>query len=154
MNPLRNRSLLVTCLLALSLVWQRVGNLQAQQLDMEAAKREGKVVVYGTVISNVMSPLHKNFEKKFGIKVEYWRASATNVMDRALTEWRAGKPGFDVVFAIHGSQLILKQEGIFAKYVPPSAQGFPARFKDKDGILTAWRVTPVGVLYNTDLVKP
>ncbi len=154
MNTLRRRWLRIWCLLALSLVWQRVGIVQAQQLDIEAAKKEGRVVVYGTVIPKVMNVMHRNFEKKYAVKVDYWRASATNVMDRALTEWRAGKPGFDVVFAIHGSQLILKQEGLFVKYVPSSSESFPARFKDKDGILTAWRMTPVGVLYNTELVKP
>ncbi len=152
MNPLK--SCLLLSLLMLALFSLGPGNLRAQQLDMQAAKREGKVIVYGTVIPNVMSPLHRNFEKKYGIKVEYWRASATTVMDRALTEWRAGKPGFDVVFAIHGSQLVLKQESLFAKYAPLSAQNFPARFKDKEGVLTAWRVTPVGILYNTELVKP
>ena len=30
--------------------------------------------------------------KKTGIEAEYWRASATKVMDRAMTEFRAGKP--------------------------------------------------------------
>lgn len=127
---------------------------EAQTVDIEAVKKEGKVVVYGTVIPQVMNVLHKGFEKKYGIKVEYWRASATAVMDRALTETKAGRSAFDVVFAIHGAQLLMKKEGLFSKYVPPSSENFPARFKDKDGVLTSWRVTPIGVLYNTELVKP
>ena len=127
---------------------------RAQSVNIDAAKKEGRVIAYGTIIPQVMTPLHQNLEKKYGIKVEYWRASATQVMERAMSEWQAGRPGFDVVFAIHGSQLLLKPAGMFAKYSPPSAEKFPARFKDKDGILTAWRHTPVGVLYNTDLVKP
>ena len=127
---------------------------QGQPINIEAAKKEGKVVAYGTIIPQVMSPLHESFEKKYGVKVEYWRASATQVMERALAEWQAGRPGFDLVFAIHGSQLLLKEAGVFAKFTPPSANKFPDRFKDKDGILTSWRHTPVGVLYNTNLIKP
>lgn len=128
--------------------------IQAQPINIDAAKKEGKVVAYGTIIPQVMNPLHESFEKKYGIKVEYWRASATQVVERALAEWQAGRPGFDLVFAIHGAQLLLKEAGVFAKFTPPSASKFPDRFKDKDGILTSWRHTPVGVLYNTNMVKP
>ncbi len=127
--------------------------VQAQPINIDAAKKEGKVVAYGTIIPQVMTPLHEALEKKYGIKVDYWRASATQVAERALAEWQAGRPGFDLVFAIHGSQILLKEAGVFAKFTPPSANKFPVRFKDKDGILTSWRHTPVGVLYNTDLVK-
>src|SRR5687767_260646 len=75
----------------------------AQTLDQEAAKKEARIVVYGTTIPNVMAPIHAGFQKRYGVKVDYWRASATAVTDRAITEWRAGKPGFDVVFAINGT---------------------------------------------------
>src|SRR3990167_6683960 len=101
-----------------------------------------------------MSVIQKGFEAKYGIKIEYWRADATKVADRALTEWRAGRPGFDVVIGARGSMLLLKNERVFVRYAPPPSDKFPAKFKDRDGLLTAWRVTPVGVLYNTDLVKP
>jgi iron(III) transport system substrate-binding protein len=126
----------------------------AQPPNIDAAKNEGKVVAYGTILPQVMDPLHRGFEKKYGIKIEYWRASATQVMDRAMGEWQAGRPGYDVVFAINGAQVLLKQAGVFAKYTPPSSEKFPTAFKDKDGILTAWRHTPIGILYNSDLVKP
>ena len=39
----------------------------------------------------------KHSTKKPDLTVEYWRASATKVMDRALAELRAGKPAFDVM---------------------------------------------------------
>jgi iron(III) transport system substrate-binding protein len=124
----------------------------AQTINIEAARKEGKVIAYGTIIPQVMEPLHRNLEKKYGVKVEYWRASATQVMERAHSEWQAGRPGFDVTFAINGAQAILKQAGVFTKYTPTSAEKFPAAFKDNDGLVTAWRHTPIGVLYNTDLV--
>jgi iron(III) transport system substrate-binding protein len=124
----------------------------AQAINIDAARKEGKVVAYGTIIPQVMEPLHRNLEKKYGIKVEYWRASATQVMERSLSEWQAGRPGFDLTFAINGAQAILKQAGVFTKYAPPSAEKFPVAFKDKEGLVTAWRHTPIGVLYNTELV--
>ena len=126
----------------------------AQTLDQEAAKKESRIVVYGTTIPNVMAPIHTGFEKKYGVKVDYWRASATAVVDRAITEWRAGKPGFDVLFAINGTIALLKRENALAKFTAPAAAKFPAHLKDKDGVLTAFRHTPVSILYNTELVKP
>ncbi len=130
------------------------GGALAQPANQAAAKKEGKVVIYGTAIPQIMSIIQKGFEQKYGIKTEYWRADATKVIDRALMDWRAGRPGFDIVTGARGAMLLLKQEAAFARYVPASIEAFPTKFKDKDGQLTAWRVTPVGVLYNTDSIKP
>ncbi len=129
------------------------GDALAQPVSPEAARKEGKVIIYGTIVPQIMSVIQKGFEAKYGIKVEYWRADATKVIDRALTEWRTGRPGFDVVTGTRGGLILLKQEGVFAKHFPAAAESFPAKFRDKDGYLTAWRVTSVGVLYNTELVK-
>jgi iron(III) transport system substrate-binding protein len=128
--------------------------LRAQGINVETAKKEGKAVIYGTVVPQIMSQIEKGFEAKYGIKTEYWRADATKVVDRVLTEWRSGKPGFDVVIGARGPLGLGKQENVYAKFSPPSAANFPAKFKDKDGQLIAWRITPVGILYNTELVKP
>jgi ABC-type Fe3+ transport system substrate-binding protein len=125
----------------------------AQQVSVEAAKKEGKVVVYGTIIPQVMKLIEAGFETKYGVNIEYWRGDATKVVDRVLTEWRAGKPGFDVVIGARGPLALAKADGVYAKFAPPSAANFPAKFKDKDGQLTAWRITPVGILLNTEHVK-
>lgn len=125
----------------------------AQQINVEAAKKDGRVVVYGAVVPQAMDGLHKGFEAKYGIKVEYWRGDSTKVSERALTESRAGKPAFDVIEANRGVQLIMKSEGLFAKYIPPSSEKFPAHVKEKDGLITPWRVLPISILYNTELVK-
>ena len=85
--------------------------------------------------------------------MEYWRGSSTQVSERALTEWRAGKPGFDVVEGNRGVQLIMRDEGYSKNIVPPSSEKFPAQFKEKDGLITPWRVLPISILYNTDMVK-
>ena len=126
----------------------------AQPINVEAAKKEGKVVVYGSVPPQSMQGLHQGFKKKYGIDVEYWRGSSTQVSERALTEWRAGKPGFDVTEGNRGVQLINRDEGLYAKFIPPASEKFPAKFKEKDGMITPWRVLPISILYNTELVKP
>ena len=68
------------------------GSAFAQQANIETAKQEGRVVVYGAQVPQAMKGIHAGFEKKYAIKVDYWRGSSTQVSERALTEWRAGKP--------------------------------------------------------------
>jgi len=51
----------------------------AQSVNVDAARKEGKVVIYGTVVPQVMTQIEKGFEAKYGIKTEYWRADATKV---------------------------------------------------------------------------
>lgn len=132
----------------------RPDNVSAQAGNVEAAKKEGKVVVYGSVPPQSMEGLHQAFKKKYGIDIEYWRGSSTQVSERALTEWRAGRPAFDIAEGNRGVQLIMKGEGLFQKFIPPASEKFPARFKEKDGLITPWRVLPISILYNTELVKP
>ena len=101
--------------------------LPAQQANIDAAKKEGKIVVYGSVVPQAMEGLHQAFKKKYGVDVEYWRGSSTQVSERALTEWRAGKPGFDIAEGNRGVQLIMKDDGLFAKFIPPASEKFPCR---------------------------
>ena len=65
---------------------------------IDAAKKEaGTVVAYGSLESDTVAAIKQAFQNNTGLELEYWRASATKVMDRALSEYRAGKPLFDVV---------------------------------------------------------
>jgi iron(III) transport system substrate-binding protein len=139
--------LLVALLLALRLP------AAAQSVDIEAAKKEGKVVVYAAVPPQTMKVINEPFEKKYGIKVEYWRASTTGILERALNEWRVGTAPFDVVEGNKGPQYILKTEGVFSKYQPPSAAKYPKQFLENDQLLTPWRFNPISILFNTTMVR-
>ena len=72
-------------LLGLVLLFCLERSAASQTLNVEAAKKEGKLVAYGTIVPKVMEPVHRGFEQKYGIKVDYWRANATQVVERALS---------------------------------------------------------------------
>src|SRR4029450_10341382 len=55
-----------------------------QAIDVSAAKKEGKVIVYGSVVPQAMEELHKGFEKKYDIKDEDWRGTLH-------ARWRSGR---------------------------------------------------------------
>lgn len=120
---------------------------------VEAAKKEGaKAVVYGSLESNTVEPIVEAFHKKTGIAVEYWRASATKVMDRALSEHRATKPSFDVMVNNSGAMQVMKKESLFEKYVSPSSNAFPKELIDVD-LGPAYRHTPIGIIFNKSQIK-
>ena len=121
---------------------------------VEAAKKEGgKIIAYGSLESNTVEPITEAFNKKTGLTVEYWRASATKVMDRALAELRAGKPAFDVMVNNSGAIFVMKKEGVFAKYLSPAASAFPKDVIDPD-LGPVYRNTPIGIVYNKGEIKP
>ena len=126
---------------------------QDAKLIEQAKKEGGKVVAYGSLESFTVEPIAAAFEKKTGIHVEYWRASATKVMDRALGEMRAGKSLFDVMLNNSGAMQVLKKERIFTRYNSPSAAAFPKEVTDPD-LGPIYRNTPIGIVYNKGGVKP
>ncbi len=122
---------------------------------VEAAKKEGKVVIYGSLESGIMDEIEKAFTKKYGIPIEYFRAASNKTLDRVLTEARVGRTLSDVVVTNSGPMMLLRKENIFAKYVSPESGRYPDDVKDPDGLLSPiYRMVIVGILYNTRLVKP
>ncbi len=121
---------------------------------LDAAKKEnGQIVAYGSLESNTVEPIIDAFTKKTGLKVAYWRASATKVMDRALAELRAGKPAFDVMLNNSGAMFVLKKEGLFAHYISPAAKAYPSDVSDPV-LGPVYRNTPIGIVYHKELVQP
>src|SRR5262245_38149463 len=83
----------------------------------EAAKKEGgKLVSYTTMEVFTLDAVNAAFEKKTGIQVDYWRSGLTDVLARALSEYRAGKPVMDVIGIPGDYMQIMANEGALAKY--------------------------------------
>jgi iron(III) transport system substrate-binding protein len=120
---------------------------------IEAGKKDGKLVLYGTMQTDIFELLQAAFQRKTGITIDYWRSSATKVLERALSETRAGKPRFDLVMATEDSMRILLKEGILAKYDSPMTKDFPKDAIDPQ-LGPRARNHIVGIVYNKDLIKP
>jgi len=93
----------------------------AQDLKLiEAAKKEGKLIVYGTMQSDIFELLQKSFQKKTGIVVDYWRTSATKVVERARRSARR--------------QGALRLGDVHRRHAPNHAQGrHPGEVRIADG---------------------
>lgn len=120
---------------------------------IEAAKKEGgKVVLYGSLETPVVEAVMAAFRKKTGLNAEYWRASAMSVMNRSMSEYRAGNRLYDVVLNNSDPLLIMANEGMIAKYDSPTATKYPKDQIDaRLGPISRYGI--VGILYHKGLVK-
>ena len=85
--------------------------------------------------------------------MDYWRASATKVMDRALSEYRAGKPLFDIILTNDNPMQIMFKEGILAKYDSPAAKDFTKESIDPN-LGPRYRNVVIGIVYNKNVISP
>ena len=99
-------------------------------------------------------PLMNAFQKKYpAIKPVLMRAGGGAVMNRVLTETRAGMFGFDVVGGRGEMIQIFKERGIIAPYISPETKLIDADLFDKQGYWYVHYVVPWALGYNTQLVK-
>lgn len=117
---------------------------------VEAARKEGKVVVYSVLGNKAAAPLVEDFKALYpGIEVEYdGNSGSSEITERFLGELKAGKPSADVMWSsAMDLQMMLVRDGYAARYASPEAPRLPAwaRWRDQ-----AWGTTfePVVFVYN------
>ena len=71
-----------------SAIYMDQGADRAERL-VAKAREEGTLTLYTSLATTESGPLALAFEKKYGVKVQLWRALSENVLQRALTEGAA-----------------------------------------------------------------
>ncbi len=127
--------------------------LAADQALIDAAKKEGSVTWYTTLIVNQMArPAVEAFEKKYGVKVNYIRNDSQDILLRVLSEAKAGKVLADIYDGVSGIGAY-KRENLLEKWLPDAAKALPKEYYDKDGYWIGASLYLQAFSYNTDLVK-
>ena len=120
---------------------------------VEAAKKEGKVVVYATTDAVAANPLIKDFESLYpGIKVEYSDLNSTELYNRFIAEAAANNGTADVLWSsAMDLQVKLVADGLAATYPSPEIKALPKWAVWKDA---AYGTTyePITFVYNKRLV--
>lgn len=104
------------------------------------AKQEGTVVLYTSLAPTESKPLADAFQKKYGVRVELWRALSDQVVRRTITEAQARRYAVDVVETNGPEMEMLAREKLLAEVhspyladlpaaaIPPHRTWFPDRF--------------------------
>jgi iron(III) transport system substrate-binding protein len=121
---------------------------------VEAARKEGKVVWYTSLVLPSAERVAKLFETAYpGIKVEVHRTGSQRVIQRLMQELQANIKNVDVIHTSDAGHFVtLKDKKLLMKYTPAGVDKFPAGFKDKDGYHYGLRATVNAIYYNTKLV--
>jgi len=122
---------------------------------LDAAKKEGKVVVYnGAVGTPALPKVAAAFEAKYGIRVEVLEARASELRERIRTEQAAGKVLGDVSHNGSTTTALQLADGTFQPHgTLPNAKRPMAPFAADEHRVPIY-VIPYGILVNTDMVKP
>ncbi len=87
--------------------------LQVPQEWIEGAKREGKVIVYGSETPQEAIAIHRVFNARYPfIGVEYIKAATVVRFEKVLFSAKQGKPAADLVTAIGGSTAAYFDAGV------------------------------------------
>ena len=97
-----------------------------EQRLAQKAKEEGTLVLYTSLAPSESKPLAEAFERKYGIKVELWRAISEKVVQRVITEAQGRRHSVDVVETNGPEMEMLAREKLLGEFHSPYIADLPA----------------------------
>ena len=96
------------------------------QKTIDAAVKEGKVVIYSTTDTKAAGPLIKGFEAQYpGVKVEYNDMNSTELYNRYISEQAAGGGSGDVVWSSSMDTALKLATEYAEQYASPEVKQLP-----------------------------
>jgi iron(III) transport system substrate-binding protein len=120
---------------------------------LAAARKEGSLTLYTSFAEKDLPPLVGAFEKRYGIKVSVWRSASENVLQRTVTEVRAGRHEVDAVHTSAIEMEALSRESILQPVAPPhGAKLLEGALRPHRGWIATYLSFWVQA-YNTNLIR-
>jgi iron(III) transport system substrate-binding protein len=117
------------------------------------AKKEGVVNVYSSITIDDQKVLVAAFEKKYGVRLQFWRSSSETILQRAMVEYRGGRYEVDAIETSAAEMELLHREKLLVEVKSPHlADIVPAALRPH----REWvgdRLNIISAGYNTNLVK-
>jgi iron(III) transport system substrate-binding protein len=119
---------------------------------IEGAKKDGEVIVYGTMSLEAVNLLNARFREKYPyVDVKLNRLGSGKFVPRVLAEVRANKYLADILQTNSLSLHFLKKDGFLTNYLSPEDRFYPKQFKDQ-GYWTTTNMNVHVLAYNTKLI--
>jgi iron(III) transport system substrate-binding protein len=121
---------------------------------VDGAKKEGRLVVYGTLGVDAARPMLEKFRQAHPyISIGHYRSGSTGVYNRVVNEGRAGKHEVDIIELSAGPVADLIRGGFVDRYRSPETDAVRPEFIDPRHRWNAYHYLMVGLAYNKNLVK-
>jgi iron(III) transport system substrate-binding protein len=124
-----------------------------EQRLIEGAKREGSLTLYSNAPTDDNTALVGAFEKKYGIKINLYRASSEEIRQRAVNEARARR--FDVDFILNNApaMVALSSEKLLMEVKSPHVADLMPQAIPSDRNWVGFCLNVLVQAYNTNLIK-
>lgn len=126
---------------------------EREQKLLEGARREGSLTVYTSMVEKDIRQLSEAFQKKYSVKVTFWRGSAQKVLQRTVAEARSGRNEVDVVQNPAVQMEALHEEKLLQSAHSPFVSELTARALPVHGEWVAMRAYVFVQAYNTQKVS-
>ena len=133
-------------------VYQYSGADRNERL-IERARQEATLTLYTSLAPTESQPLAQAFEKKYGVKVELWRALSDKVVQRAVTEAQGKRFTVDVIETNGPEMEMLAREKLLAAVNSPYAADLPPAAIPGHRLWLPDRMNFFVVAFNTNKVK-
>jgi iron(III) transport system substrate-binding protein len=137
---------------ALAGLAQYGGADRAERL-LDGARREGFLTVYTSFPPEDIAAVNAAFEKRYGVKVRPWRSSSENVLQRTLTEAKAGRFDVDIVECNSVPLESLHREGLLQRVRSSRLADLVPAAVPRHGEWVASRLSLFVQAYNTKQVR-
>lgn len=153
MKPALKRKILGLAV-GLMLAWGAAGASAEEADGIAAAKKEGKLQIYSVMPRSYNDSVAKAFERRYPFaQLTFFRSRGDALLTRIVSEARAGRSSFDIVFIDTLETLELKRFGLLTPYVSPEAQHYRKQDKDPEGYWTDFTNIYIVISYNRELVR-
>ena len=113
--------------------YSRLPDKEREAKILQGAKREGKLVYYGTTAVDHIQRVFAEFKKKYPfVEVADYRSGSVNVYNKIATEARAKRYEVDVLDLEPGEVYGITKAGLIDPYLSPSRKGIAPEFMDKE----------------------
>ncbi|MFQ5682673.1 MAG: ABC transporter substrate-binding protein [Candidatus Binatia bacterium] len=121
---------------------------------IEGAKKEGRLVFYGSSNRDASGPFLEAFRKAHPyLTIGHYRSGSVNVHNKVVNEARAGKHEVDIIENDASSAYALILEGFVDPYQSVEAPAIRPEFNDPKSLWHAYQYLVVGLGFNKGYVK-
>lgn len=132
----------------------RLAPAERQAALVKEAKNEKSVIWYAPMNREDLRQFTAAFETEYPfLKVEVLTGGPQSLLNRILTEHRAGRYNYDTLNIRSSALYTLKKAGAIGRYESPFRRGLRPGFYDKDGYFNGIWASLMVYLYNTKQVS-
>ena len=114
---------IATVLFSVLIAWFLLTSVPNAATLEESARTEGEVVLYSSLNNEQIVTLVDAFKKKYpAIKPSFYRGTSERVLQRAITEAKAGRFAVDVLTSAGFQVQLMKEAGLTQRFVPAGSE--------------------------------